>query len=448
MKLPEQPAKLSDLLLHHIPQSGWFADEYSSPTDKKGRYLHWDELRFKEIPGNLSREEYWIILKLARNATRVPVPLRDKSGERFSYTDPVSIKRLLHELDSAAHGNISVPEPIINQETRKQYVVKSLIEEAFSSSFLEGAVTTRQAAKEMIRKERKPANKSERMVFNNFRAIQFINENKDEDLTPEIVCEIHRLITLDTLDRPEMAGCYRTSLDNINVVDEETGEIVHSPPFAEELDDRVKSLCDFANDRASEGSFVHPLIRAITLHFMLAYDHPFVDGNGRTARALFYWSALKAGYWVLEYTSISRVLVRAPSKYARSFLYTETDGSDLTYFIVHQLEVIHSAMGELEQYLARKSDELRKFTKALDAAKIRSSLNHRQIQILEDAVRHPGSTYTIGEHARYHGVSYLTAREDLAKLHKASLFRKLKEGKQNIFLANKGLLKKISNEIT
>jgi Fic family protein len=76
-----------------------------------------------------------------------------------------------------------------------------------------------------------------------------------------------------------------------------------------DLPERMRALCAFANMRTGVDGFVHPIVRAIILHFMLAYDHPYVDGNGRTARALFYWSALKDGYWLIEYVSISRIII-------------------------------------------------------------------------------------------------------------------------------------------
>ena len=96
--------------------------------------------------------------------------------------------------------------------------------------------------------------------------------------------------------------------------------------------ERMGLMCDFANSKTPEG-FVHPVLRSIILHFWLAYDHPFVDGNGRVARALFYWSMLRHGYWLFEFVSISQIILKAPVKYGRAFLYTETDDNDLTYFI-------------------------------------------------------------------------------------------------------------------
>lgn len=97
---------------------------------------------------------------------------------------------------------------------------------------------------------------------------------------------------------------------------------------------------------------MHPVIIAIVLHSWLAYDHPFVDGNGRTARAPFYWSMLSQGFWLVEFLSISSILRKAPATSSRSFLHAETDENDLTYFILYHLKVIRRAIDELRAYMA------------------------------------------------------------------------------------------------
>jgi len=150
----------------------------------------------------------------------------------------------------------------------------------------------------------------------------------------------------------------------IRIVDPADGEILHTPP-AETLPARVAAMCDFANG-GHDGPFIPPAIRAILVHFWLAYDHPFVDGNGRTARALFYWSMLRQGYWLTEFISISRVLNKARAQYARAFLYTETDNNDATYFILHQLRVVRRAIDDVFDYLRRKSKEVRDLESRLE----------------------------------------------------------------------------------
>jgi len=121
---------------------------------------------------------------------------------------------------------------------------------------------------------------------------------------------------------------------------------------------RLNDTCKFANAKTLNGQFLHPIIKAIVLHFWLAYDHPFEDGNGRTARALFYWSMLSSGYWLFEYVSISTILKTAYAQYAGSYLYTESDENDATYFIVCQLEVMVRAIDKFEKYIATKVHQI------------------------------------------------------------------------------------------
>jgi Fic family protein len=193
--------------------------------------------------------------------------------------------------------------------------------------------------------------------------------------------------------------------------------VLHTPPRAGELEARMRAMCEFANAAGDGDGFIHPVVRAIVLHFWLAYDHPFVDGNGRTARALFYWAMARQGYWLCEFISISRLLNKAPSKYGRSFLYTETDENDLTYFILHQLKVILGAIGELFEYLDRKQRELSETQLLVQHSPIlREQLNSRQLAIVRHAMKHPHFTYTIESHRGSNNIGYATARGDLLKL--------------------------------
>src|SRR5581483_752217 len=148
---------------------------------------------------------------------------------------------------------------------------------------------------------------------------------------------------------------------------------------------RLQAMCDFANEDETE-RFIHPVVRAILLHFWLAYDHPFEDGNGRTARALFYWYMRRQKYWLVEYLSISEILRRAASKYSRAFVLTETDERDATYFIVYQLEVIERAIERLHSVLRKKIKDVREVEQLLKGS---GQFNHRQLALLGSALRNP-----------------------------------------------------------
>jgi Fic family protein len=348
---------------------------------------------------------------------------------------------ILHLIDLKAGGTVEAPEPITNPDTKDRYYVSSLIEESITSSQLEGAATTRKVAKEMIRRNLKPRDTSERMIMNNYLTMKRIGLLKDRQLTPELVFDIHRSITEGTLDHPLQAGRFRTDEDGRRVVGNLEGQIFHDPPPCSELAERMSAMCDFANGK-TPAEFIHPVIRSILLHFWLAYDHPFVDGNGRTARALFYWSMLRSGYWLCEYISISNIIRKSPAKYGRAYLYAETDDNDLTYFIDYHLKVIERAVQELHAYIERKTQEVRRLERKLHALEF---FNQRQRAILGHALRHPGHKYTIDSHKTSHNVTHRTARLDLLELKQKGLFNAHKIGKRWYFSPALDIERKLEN---
>ncbi len=332
-----------------------------------------------------------------------------------------------------------MPDQITNPEVKDQYYVSSLIQEAITSSQLEGAATTRSVAKEMIRTGRPPRDKSEQMILNNFLTMRRISDLKGKALSIDLILEIHRIITEKTLEHDSAAGRFRLPNERIAVVDM-YGEVFHDPPPAAQLADRMQLMCDFANGKMPE-EFVHPVIRSIILHFWLAYDHPFVDGNGRVARALFYWSMLRHGYWLFEFVSISQIILKVPAKYGRAFLYTETDDNDLTYFILQQLNVIGRAIKELHAYIERKTSVLQAIESRLRGI---TMLNHRQQALISHALRHPHQRYTISSHQMSHNVVYQTARTDLLDLEHHGLLIGRKVGRIWYFTASPDIEEKLS----
>ena len=425
MRKPKTPPDLEELDLNLDRFSQVFDVMEASPSAQ--RYFHWDELIRRKPPGDLSHGEWWAGIKYLRNPRHI-LPMLDKSGAAFRLFETTPMPERLHAIDLGAGGLIGMPDQITNPQTRDQYYVSSLMEEAITSSQLEGAVTTRQQARQMLREEREPRNRSERMILNNYLTMRRIGELRHDPLTPDLIVELHRIITENTLDSPSAAGRLRNSAERVYVADE-SGEIFHFPPPAEELDERIAGLCQFANG-VTPGYFLHPVVRAAILHFWLAYDHPFVDGNGRVARALFYWAMLHYRYWLFEFISISPIILKAPARYYRAFLYTETDDNDLTYFVLYKLDVINQAIHELHNYISRKTHDLR----ALEA-RMRGldGFNHRQRALLSHALRNPSAHYTITSHQNSHNVVYQTARTDLLDLAAKGLLKKHKSIKTFVF---------------
>ncbi len=433
MNLPQSPPKLEDLIAEVSPER--MLQLARRMRTGAGHYLHWDKVRYRPPPENFSHREWWLALKIFRINALQPISLKDKEGRPFQFAVPEGVLQELHQIDLGTGGLVSIPEPIVNPQTRDRYLVRSLMEEAITSSQLEGAATTREVAKDMIRTGRRPHDTSEQMILNNYLTMQRIRELKSSALSPELVLEIHRLITADTL----AAGRFRRP-DERCVVGDDSGQIFHDPPSAGELAERMNAMCDFANGE-TPSHFIHPTVRAIILHFWLAYDHPFVDGNGRTARALFYWSMLRSGYWLFEFISISTILRKAPVKYGRSFLYTETDDNDLTYFLVAQTEVIAQAIGELHRYIERKAAQLRQAEQDIQALAL---FNHRQVALIRHALSNPGQRYTIASHQQSHAVVHQTARTDLLDLVERGVLEMVKKGRPMIFAVPTDLAERLA----
>lgn len=411
-----------------------FRRRFEVSKEKRGEneYLHWDKVRRLQPPPGLTREQWWLAIKLGRNGSLHPLDLTDSEGNPFSYSVLDSMLRQLRQIDQRCAGEVAMDEVVTSERAAgRRFLVNSLMEEAIRSSQLEGATTSRVVAKEMLRSGREPTDRSERMILNNYRALQFMREEMGATLSPEAILELHRVITEGTLSDPSSAGRVQQPGEaRVAVYDRIEKAPVHLPPPAEQLPERMELMCEFANEGDDDEPFVHPVLRAILLHFWLAYDHPFEDGNGRTARILFFWLMRANGYWLAEYLPISRLIRNAPAKYGRAFLETETDGGDVTYFLIHQLNVIERAISDLHDYLKRKTAEIQDIEALLHGA---DYLNGRQLALLTDAVRDQDASYSFNSHAMSHRVSHETARSDLRDLVDRGLLVRRRRGKKHMF---------------
>lgn len=428
MKIPEKAPDWTKLL-----KGAFSSDVVLKAQDlvrkANGEYLYWDDFKYQQMPEGVTTEAAWAALKASRLFQIRRISLADIKGHPFGYWLPDRVLRELHLIDQKAGGSILVDDPSVHSEEKRRYMIRSLVDEAISSSQIEGAVTTRVVAKEMLRTGRKPRDRSEQMIFNNYQSMQMIKKHLSEPLSVELMHQIHTAMTENTLENPSWAGRFRTPADEVSHVIDSDGQILHIPPRAGDVPELMSRLCTFANS-ATEDEFVNPAIKGILLHFWLAYVHPFMDGNGRTARALFYWYMLKHDYWLFEYLSVSTAILSARTQYYRSFLYSEMDDNDATYFIVYTLKAIHKALETLNAYIERKQKEKKN---AYRFAVRYPALNLRQRALLASAIENTGEIYTIETHANVHGVTYQTARTDLLALKNMGLLDMKKEGKKFMF---------------
>lgn len=446
MKIPEKSIDWSGILTSRTKEVlSSTSNETVLEIIKKANsdYLYWDKFKHLSFPNGFRAEDVWTYIKLNRNSLKKNTPVMDKEGLFFWYWLPDIVLKDLSLIDKKAGGEILADDSsITDSRSKNRFLINSIMEESIASSQLEGAATTRKNAKEMLRSGKKPKTKAEQMIYNNYHTISWLKQIKNEPLTPELIKEIQKKITTDTLEDSDLAGYFQAEGEKRVSVWYQNEEIFE-PPKASEINQRIQELCNFANQPESESEFDHPILRAIILHFWLAYIHPFPDGNGRTSRALFYWYALKNEYWQFEYLSISRVVLKAPVQYIRAFLYSEIDECDLTYFITFHLRTIRLAIKDLQQYLRKKRLEL---SKIRELNLLSTQLNFRQQALLRYALKHTDDFYTtIRIHKNVYKVVYQTARNDLASLEKLEFFTKKKIGNEFFFYPSPNLYEKISN---
>ncbi|MEK7498815.1 MAG: Fic family protein [Patescibacteria group bacterium] len=398
-------------------------------------YSHWEKIKHWEAPSGIKPIEIWATIKFIRNKVldRKESVVKDEKENPFTWTSWLpGLEKFLHEVDMKLGGNLFVGTQI-NDEMQHRLLSRGIMEEAIASSQLEGAHTSRKAAKKIILEGRKPMNKSEQMIVNNYKAMRLIeDELKDQKIDEKMLLDLHRVLTENTLEKTEV-GRYRKDEDDIIVGDDGSrGEIYHIPPKEDFVKKEISRFIAYLNNELNDIGFVHPVIKAITIHFWFGYLHPFVDGNGRMARALFYWYLLREKYWVFGYLPLSKIIKSSPAQYRDAYIYTEQDENDLTYFIDYNIRKITQAMREFEVYVERK---WRENTKMAKLARGKYELNDRQIQLLRYFYKNKDVTTSVTSHMKVNEVSRLTAMKDLKDLQANGFVTSKKSGRTVYYYA-------------
>lgn len=390
-------------------------------------YLYWDKIKYKTLPNNFSNEEFWYAIKFIRRAQYLPTVIKNENGDYFKWLKLPDLEQFLHGADLNTGGALFGFTKSIDEKTKYKFISRGIIEEAIASSQLEGANTTRRIAKQMLRERRKPTTNDEQMILNNYTAMQAIEEEyKNQKISLDLLFELHKSITKDTIKEDEV-GRFRKDSENIIVGERgKSGKIYHIPPKAAFIKKEIQNFIQFANDEL-ETSFIHPIIKAIMIHFWIGYLHPFTDGNGRLARLLFYWYLLKNNYWAFVYLPISKIIKKSPTQYGNAYLYSEQDDLDLTYFIDYNIRKIKIAIEDFREYFERKSKRNLRMNKL---SKMKYNLNDRQIQLLQYYYEDKDARTSTSTHMNINRISKKTAIKDLKELERFGFLTSEKKGRR------------------
>lgn len=396
-------------------------------------YLHWKDIKYKNwIPPELKsqKEKFWAWVKFERMRNPRQSPILDHSGKSFYWNNLRHYDELLHSI------TIDMSKYLFDVSSSpsdyEKYQSQGIIEEAIASSQLEGAHTTRKAAKKMIEEKREPKTADEKMIYNNYITMKSIQERfKNEKLSIDVLFEMHRMLTIGAANLKESErGNFRQNSDEIVITKGDNPLVVsYVAPSVEFVKDEIDKLIAFANDELDKENFIHPVIKAIMLHFWIGLLHPFVDGNGRLARGLFYWYLLKKGYWAFAFLPISIAIKSAPAQYSEAYILSEQDDNDLTYFIDYHLKKIEQAIENFRKFFKQKSAESRKMNKILSE---HEDLNRRQIETLSKLKHSADKLITLKIYKNIHNITKVTAIKDLKNLQKLGFMSAKKHGR-NVF---------------
>ncbi|MFN8713746.1 MAG: Fic family protein [Bacteroidota bacterium] len=368
------------------------------------RYYYWDDVKYRKGLPFETPLENWTLIKTYRTSKYESLIF---GKYRFNYFISPFISKNLHDFDLKLMGGLQ-QSPLFPSD-RVDYFRSSLLEEAVASSQVEGAATTTEVAREMLKTGRSPRNESEQMIFNNLLAIDYISEFQQSNIDFKSIIELHRIMTASTAAE-KYAGDFRKG--EVFVTDHVDGEVAHIPPDWKEVEELMGALCVFANNDAH---FIHPIVKASIIHFLIGFIHPFEDGNGRTARALFYWFLLKKGYSLIKNISISKVILESRTQYDKAFLKTESDDNDLNYFISYSVKNIRLAFEKLKFYSDKKREE-RKNASSISYQLIEKGLNNRQANLLGYLYLKEKNSVTLKSYSEKHEIVRQTASKDLNEL--------------------------------
>ncbi|OGD88176.1 hypothetical protein A2870_02490 [Candidatus Curtissbacteria bacterium RIFCSPHIGHO2_01_FULL_41_11] len=252
----------------------------------------------------------------------------------------------------------------------------------------------------------------------NYRKVLNYIDRKSKEISEKDLLSIHKL-TVDKVLKPEQAGKYRKT--QVVVKNSKTGEISFKPPEASAVQNLIKSFFGWLSSDQSVD--IHPVLAAGITHYVLAYIHPFVDGNGRASRALATMVLFTRGYDIKKFFSLEEYFDRNAKRYyenlqAVSNQKAELSGKDLTVWLEYFCE-------GLAEELERVKERVRKLSldSKLKGRTGQIVLSERQLALVE-YIETNGSVSNSQWRSILRDYSDDTVLRDLKDLQKKGLIKK------------------------
>jgi Fic family protein len=395
----------------------------------QSQYRTLDEIKYRlSQTGTLTKnwnETEKKIIKF-RKAGAIPIFLHS-IDKKFWFYPADCIYEKAHHIEKK--GMELYQRIIGHQSFAKDFIVDAAIEEAITSAIYEGANSTRAKAKELIELNKTPKNKDEWMLLNNFKAMMWIKDHQEREVTLDVIKEVHAVVTKNTLSEDDVnfSGKFR----NDRVFVWSGSDIKHEGISHEKVEVALKEAIEVTTKHMR---YFPPLLKGMLLHYLIAYIHPFFDGNGRTARTLFYFKSMRNNLKFVELLSVSAYLKNHGKQYEKSFEKVKESEMDLTYFIDFNLDALKTALEKVSEKI--------EFLVKIANLKKTYELTDQQIGLLQRVALHKFRKYDIEKYAESIGKSREIARQELKQLAELKLLEEAKEGKKFVYTINSTNLEK------
>ena len=291
---------------------------------------------------------------------------------------------------------------------------EQLVRAAHASTAIEGnPLSLEEVSRLSEGREVMAARRAKNEVLNYLRVLEHIDRyQKDGMISEEGLLSLHHDVTLATLDNPAMEGAFRKV--KVVVGNRLTREVVYSPPLLKEVVPQINALVGWLNSDAAHQ--MHPVLVAGIAHYELVRIHPFVDGNGRTARALATLVLTMREFDIKRFFTLDDFYDSERPAYYNVLKAVNLTYPDCTVWLEYFTEGVEISLHRVkERVLLLSSDEYRKVSGGQVA------LSERQMKIIEFI--HTHGSIKSGDLMRLFDISRQAAGKDLGQMVEQNLIR-------------------------
>ncbi|HHT9109088.1 MAG TPA: Fic family protein [Candidatus Wunengus sp. YC64] len=258
---------------------------------------------------------------------------------------------------------------------------EAIIRSAHSSTSIEGnRLSLEQVSDLAYGREVMATRKDKQEVLNYLRVLENTDKLTDgKKITEKNILKVHKKLTQGTLDNPSDCGTYRNRY--VVVVNRLTGEVVFKPPANEDVPVLVKRLIEWLNSDKAKG--LDPVIEAGIVHYEFVRIHPFVDGNGRTARVLAALIFYLRGFDTKQFFCLDDYYDSDRPSYYKVLQSVDQKTLNLTKWLEYFVEGVQISIAAVKERVVKLSSERLRRTK-----KGQIALTERQMRIVEFMNQH------------------------------------------------------------